>query len=75
MFRRNIVESWELMRVTNTWKSLDASLSVLNPEGNFFELIGIYFRKSADRQFKELRKAGLRRGADPISLRRNQRAG
>lgn len=60
LFRRHIVASWEFMKVTRTWSTLDQSLSVLHPEANFFELMSQYFRKASERQFSNLRKEGVK---------------
>jgi ubiquinone biosynthesis protein len=60
LFRRSIVASWEFMKVTKTWSTLDQSLSVLHPEANFFRLMSKYFRKASDRQFRNIRQEGVK---------------
>lgn len=49
LFDHKVQLSWEFMRISRTWGTLDASLSFLMPEANFMKLFASYAKKSQKR--------------------------
>jgi len=54
MFKYKVQLSWEFMRISRTWGTLDASLSFLLPNANYMRLFRSYFRKSEARRMRPL---------------------
>jgi ubiquinone biosynthesis protein len=52
MAKYNVQLSWEFMRVSRTWATLDASVSHLYPDANYMNLFRRYFKSAARRKRK-----------------------
>ncbi len=50
MARYKVQLSWQFMRISRTWGTLDSSLSLLLPDANYINLFNGYFRDAARRQ-------------------------
>ncbi len=49
MFRYKVQMTWDFMRISRTWSTLDASLSFLTPEANYMKMFGRYFEGAKKR--------------------------
>jgi ubiquinone biosynthesis protein len=60
MFEHQVQLSWQNLRISRTWGTLDASLSFLLPEANYMKLFTGYFKKAQARRLTPRRLlAGL----------------
>jgi ubiquinone biosynthesis protein len=50
MFAHKVQMSWQNLRLSRTWGTLDASLSFLIPQADYMKLFSRYFRKSQARR-------------------------
>jgi predicted unusual protein kinase regulating ubiquinone biosynthesis (AarF/ABC1/UbiB family) len=50
MFDHKVQLSWQNLRISRTWGTLDASLSFLMPQANYMKLFSGYFKKAQARQ-------------------------
>ena len=53
MYEYKVQLSWEFMKISRTWSTLDASLNFLLPNVNYIKLFRHYFEDSAERARKE----------------------
>lgn len=51
MFERQVQMSWQSMRISRTWSTLDAALGFVLPDANYMKLFDGYFRKARARRF------------------------
>ncbi|HEX8190444.1 MAG TPA: AarF/UbiB family protein [Pyrinomonadaceae bacterium] len=69
LFPYRVVMSWQFMKISRTWATLDASLSYLIPGVNYVLLVRKYFRGAQRRSHGRLRRFGLSGVADAVSTR------
>lgn len=55
MTKYNVQLSWDFMRISRTWATLDASISHLYPDADYMSLFRGYFKRSARRN-RELKR-------------------
>lgn len=55
MFEHKVQLSWQNLRISRTWGTLDASLSFLLPNANYMKLFTGYFTKAQARKLKPRR--------------------
>lgn len=67
LFPYKVVMSWQFMKISRTWATLDASLSYLIPGVNYILLVRKYFRGAQQRSHQSLRRSGLSGVADSVS--------
>jgi ubiquinone biosynthesis protein len=63
MFKYHVQLTWEFMRISRTWSTLDASLSFLMPEANYMRLFKKYFKQAQKRSMRPGRIASGIMGA------------
>lgn len=66
LFPYRVVMSWQFMKISRTWATLDASLSYLIPGVNYILLVRKYFRGAEQRSHQRLRRLGLSGVADSV---------
>lgn len=67
LFPYKVVMSWQFMKISRTWATLDASLSYLIPDVNYVLLVRKYFRGAQRRSGQRLRRFGVAGIADSVS--------
>jgi ubiquinone biosynthesis protein len=60
LIEHKVAASWQFLKISRTWTTLDAALNFLLPDANYVELIGGYFREAKDRNKERFRELGLR---------------
>jgi ubiquinone biosynthesis protein len=53
-----VAASWQFLKISRTWTTLDAALNFLLPEANYVKLIGGYFKEAKERQTQRMKKLG-----------------
>lgn len=59
MGKYKIAASWQFLKISRTWVTLDSSLSYLLEDSNFIKLIHSYFKSSKRRQRRRMARAGV----------------
>lgn len=52
MYKYHVQLTWEFMRISRTWSTLDASLSFLMPQANYMRLFRKYFKEAQKRAMR-----------------------
>jgi ubiquinone biosynthesis protein len=58
LIEHKVAASWQFLKISRTWTTLDAALSFLVPDANYVKLIGGYFREASERNKERLRQLG-----------------
>jgi ubiquinone biosynthesis protein len=59
LIEHKVAASWQFLKISRTWTTLDAALNFLLPEANYVKLIGGYFREAKERQKQRMKKLGV----------------
>jgi ubiquinone biosynthesis protein len=60
LINAKVAASWQFLKISRTWTTLDAALNFLLPDANYVELIGGYFREAKERNKERIRELGVR---------------
>jgi len=60
LYKHRIVASWQFMKMSRTWSTLDASLNYLMPGVNYGKFIARYQRMASERAWQVFRKTGFK---------------
>ncbi len=59
LIENKVAASWQFLKISRTWTTLDAALSFLLPDANYVRLISGYFEEATVRQKARLRELGI----------------
>jgi hypothetical protein len=59
LIEHKVAASWQFLKISRTWTTLDAALNFLLPDANYVKLIGGYFTEAKERQKQRMKKLGV----------------